>query len=720
MLAASFAPETTMRHAPLVSLSSLVILAFAACPADTKPRAIGANCASDGQCDSGLCLVETCVDPEKDDDGDGLINRIEGALGTNPFVVDSDGDGVPDLAEVGSVDAPNDEDGDGRVDAAESSQADHDLDCIPDQRDPDDNAQEADFVKVADLACCCEGSCTAHDYSVSAVCNIIADGKGRELVCTPTQPDSDGDGVADACDDDADNDTIVNSVDNCRAVANPDQADIDSDGIGDACDAVDDRFLHFTAAEIGVYCDEACARTDTCTRAAPLIANCAATCRTKVTQDGWWLANFVCAADGCDPTCLAGNQPMSERVKCRAACDALLACGFGAELDTAGPVTRDLCRAKCTGAGGTPEGGATADCLATVAHGDGQCDAFAAAACLPDIDLCDPTCERVRASNDSACPAGSAIYASWPDEATCRAACQALSPFQRVALIGCGGPRGCADVATACATLPTEVPAGCHDVCTAYVARCPNNPIPVPLLCDAVCAGAAATIDWFDATTAQACIAALPVCDTENGGPSGLLACLAGVSPACASGCSALTDCANQLQLPPPENCESGCTGLALGDPDQLAAVFACIDAGATCADKLACVPKDFVDRACEGACANRSACQTLGSQTVAQCVAACRTDIQSNNGHLAQAVCAAVASCDLLSGCGTLGNGSPPGNCAEACMGSTSCTDHGDCGRACEGLQAAYGQTGASVGCLVDALGPSCDFTAMGSCLPR
>ena len=56
----------------------------------------------------------------------------------------------------------------------------------------------------------------------------------------PDQADSDGDGIGDVCDEagptDSDNDGIPDENDNCPNTPNTDQADSDGDGIGDVCD----------------------------------------------------------------------------------------------------------------------------------------------------------------------------------------------------------------------------------------------------------------------------------------------------------------------------------------------------------------------------------------------------------------------------------------------------------------------------------------------------
>jgi len=53
-------------------------------------------------------------------------------------------------------------------------------------------------------------------------------------------PDHDGDGSADCIDPDDDNDTVPDNTDNCPLISNADQTDTDGDGLGNACDPDDD------------------------------------------------------------------------------------------------------------------------------------------------------------------------------------------------------------------------------------------------------------------------------------------------------------------------------------------------------------------------------------------------------------------------------------------------------------------------------------------------
>ncbi|TNC81928.1 MAG: hypothetical protein C9356_05885 [Oleiphilus sp.] len=127
-----------------------------------------------------------------DVDLDGLSNSTERALGLSPFQEDTDGDGIPDLEEVGpDSDAPRDSDADGTIDAL-------DLDS--------DNDLITDSVEAG---------------------------------ATPTSPrDSDNDGVPDYRDFDSDGDHVPDSIEFAVTDEDPDSdglptyLDLDSDGDG--------------------------------------------------------------------------------------------------------------------------------------------------------------------------------------------------------------------------------------------------------------------------------------------------------------------------------------------------------------------------------------------------------------------------------------------------------------------------------------------------------
>jgi hypothetical protein len=132
----------------------------------------GADCTARAQCQSGLCYANLCLDPAADDDSDGLDNRTEHRLGSHPRLKDSDGDGKPDGNEIGSdPKQPLDHDGDGKPDVVESAAADADRDCIPDERDVQDDVPASDEGLVAMQACATLGVCAAAKTAILAQCD---------------------------------------------------------------------------------------------------------------------------------------------------------------------------------------------------------------------------------------------------------------------------------------------------------------------------------------------------------------------------------------------------------------------------------------------------------------------------------------------------------------------------------------------------------------------
>jgi streptogramin lyase len=204
-------------------------------------------------CDPAMCAAQTCEAGACSLDGLPCMDASEcGAQTCGPSPADCDGDGVVDTNDrnilvmeeaIGLMLGPG-------VDFDEDFLADE-LDLCPDDFDPS--------------VCSIDGELCP----LPSPCQDIDLGGGVILTQTCAQPDLDGDGLGDACNDvlDADGDEFADSLDNCTLDPNPprcsstnaecrydtdcsgggtcEQPDEDADGLGDSCDTClgsDDRF----------------------------------------------------------------------------------------------------------------------------------------------------------------------------------------------------------------------------------------------------------------------------------------------------------------------------------------------------------------------------------------------------------------------------------------------------------------------------------------------
>ncbi len=227
-----------------------------------------------------------------DTDGDGVPDSSDNCPNTpNAAQTDTDGDGIGD-----ACDPLTDSDGDGVGDSTDNcpntpnaTQTDTDGDGIGDACDP---LTDSDGDGVADSTDNCPGTpnptqTDTDGDGVGDACDTgtdtDGDGVDDSLDNCPTTPnaaqtDTDGDGIGDACDPinnlDNDGDGINNAVDNCPNIANPTQTDTDGDVIGDACETVapptntgpikpppgppfvpgDDRVNVEAQASVAIYC----------------------------------------------------------------------------------------------------------------------------------------------------------------------------------------------------------------------------------------------------------------------------------------------------------------------------------------------------------------------------------------------------------------------------------------------------------------------------------
>lgn len=159
-----------------------------------------------------------------DDDGDGVPNLAEFAANLNPLVADTDGDGVLDGEDVCSL-------------IADADQADADGDGVGNVCDGDYVAPSVSTIPVPDVDRDDDGAENDDDNCPDA--------------SNPDQADIDQDGNGDVCDNDIDGDGVVNEDDNCTYVANPGQSETDADGDG----AFDDCDLDATDPKVGTAQD---------------------------------------------------------------------------------------------------------------------------------------------------------------------------------------------------------------------------------------------------------------------------------------------------------------------------------------------------------------------------------------------------------------------------------------------------------------------------------